>query len=259
MMKGLLTLIFVPATVWGGLVENPVEYEHEGTVLEGFHVYDDAVKGKRPAVLIVHQWTGLTDYEKGRGRMLAELGYNVFALDIYGKGIRPRPPAAGKEAGKYKGNRDLYRGRLMAGLDLLKKDERTAVDKIVAIGYCFGGTGVLELARSGAELAGVVSFHGGLGAGEGKGAAKDGVKARILVCHGADDPFVDQEEVMGFWKEMREAKVDWKFVAYSGAVHAFTQKMAGDDPSRGAAYHAEADARSWEDMKGFFEEVLREP
>lgn len=255
-MKGLLTLIFVPTTVWGGLVENPVEYEHEGTVLEGFHVYDDAVKGKRPAVLIVHQWTGLTDYEKGRGRMLAELGYNVFALDIYGKGIRPRPPAAGKEAGKYKGNRDLYRGRLMAGLDLLKKDERTAVDKIAAIGYCFGGTGVLELARSGAELAGVVSFHGGLGAGEGKAAAKDGVKARVLVCHGADDPFVKADEVMGFWKEMREAKVDWKFVAYSGAVHAFTQKMAGDDPARGAAYHAEADARSWEEMKNFFEEVL---
>src|SRR5690606_16582403 len=158
-------------------VEKTVEYEHGRVTLEGFHVYDDATEGKRPAVLVIHQWTGLSDYEKDRSRQLAAMGYNVFAADIYGKGVRPVPPAAGQEAGKYKGDRELYRGRLNAGLEVLKKDERTDAAKIAAIGYCFGGTGVLELARAGADLAGVVSFHGGLDAAEGMVAAKDGVKA----------------------------------------------------------------------------------
>ena len=119
------------------------------------------MKGKRPAVLVIHQWTGLTDYEKARSRQLAELGYNVFAADIYGKGIRPVPPAAGQEAGKYKGDRKLYRARLNAGLEQLKKDGLTDTSKIAAIGYCFGGTGVLELARSGTDLVGVrIRGHG---------------------------------------------------------------------------------------------------
>lgn len=254
----MMSLVMAPAVVSAGLVENPVEYTHGDTILEGYHVYDDAVTGKRPAVMVVHQWTGLTDYEKKRARMLAKMGYNVLAADIYGKGVRPQPPAAGKEAGKYKGDRDLFRGRLLAGLDLLRKDERTEAGKIAAIGYCFGGTGVLELARSGADVAGVVSFHGGLGLGAGEGhAAKEGeVKARILVCHGADDPYVPEDEVLGFWKEMRSAEADWEFIAYSGAVHAFTQQMAGDDPSKGAAYQEEADQRSWRDMKVFFGEIF---
>jgi dienelactone hydrolase len=173
MKKSMFSVLLLPTVVWGELVENPVEYAHEGAVMEGYRVYDDAVAGKRPAVLIVHQWTGLTDYEKGRARQLAEMGYNVFALDIYGKGIRPQPPAAGVEAGKYKGARSLYRGRLMAGLALLQKDERTDAGKVAAIGYCFGGTGVLELARSGAEIAGVVSFHGGLAAQRGWGRRRE--------------------------------------------------------------------------------------
>lgn len=256
MMKTLLSALLLPATGFAGLVEKTVRYEEGGTELEGFHVFDDAVKGKRPAVLIIHQWTGLTDYEKTRARMLAEMGYNVFAADIYGKGIRPKPPAAGEEAGKYKGDRALYRSRLMAGLAVLRDDERTDAGRIGAIGYCFGGTGVIELARSGAEIAGVVSFHGGLAAGEGQTAKKGKVPARILVCHGADDPFVPLEEVNGFWKEMQEAEADWQMVTYPNAVHSFTQKMAGDDASRGAAYNKTADERSWEDMKGFFEAVF---
>lgn len=257
-MKALLSLLLLSATGLAGLVEEDVEYEHDVTTLEGFHAYDDAVEGERPGVLIVHQWTGLTEYEKSRARQLAAMGYNVFALDIYGKGIRPQPPESGEYAGKYKGDRDLFRERLMAGLEVLKADERTDKARIAAIGYCFGGTGVLELARAGADIAGVVSFHGGLGAGEGMKAEKGGVKAKILVCHGAADPYVPDEEVVAFREEMHDAGADWQFIAYADAVHAFTQKMAGDDPSKGAAYQETADRRSWEHMKLFFDELFSE-
>jgi len=255
-MKLLLPLLLLPASGFAALVEKDVEYNHGGATLEGFHVYDDAVVGRRPGILVVHQWTGLTDYEKGRARQLAAMGYNVFAADIYGKGIRPRPPEAGQVAGKYKGNRELYRGRLAAGLGILREDSRTDPSRMAAIGYCFGGTGVLELARSGADIAGVVSFHGGLGAADDMAAAPGSVKARILVCHGAEDPFVPKEEIDGFVTEMRDARADFQFIAYAHAVHAFTQKMAGSDPSKGAAFHGMADRRSWEHMKLFFRELF---
>jgi len=256
MMKTLLLSLMATASASAALVEKTVEYQHDGVTLEGFHVYDDAVSGKRPAVLVIHQWTGLSDYEKDRSRQLAQLGYNVFAADIYGKGIHLVPPAAGQEAGKYKGNRELYRGRLKAGLEELKKDEHTDTSKIAAIGYCFGGTGVLELARGGADIAGVVSFHGGLDAADGMAATKGNVKPKVLVCHGAVDPFVPTEQVLAFGKEMDEAGADWQFVAYGSAVHGFTQKMSGNDPSKGAAYNEKADKRSWEAMKTFFAEIF---
>jgi dienelactone hydrolase len=256
MMKTLLLSLMAAASASAALVEKTVEYQHDGVTLEGFHVYDDAVSGKRPAVLVIHQWTGLSDYEKDRSRQLAQLGYNVFAADIYGKGVRPVPPAAGQEAGKYKGNRELYRGRLKAGLEELKKEEHTDTSKIAAIGYCFGGTGVLEIARSGANVAGVVSFHGGLDAADGMAATKGNVKPKVLVCHGAVDPFVPTEQVLAFGKEMDEAGADWQFVAYGSAVHGFTQKMSGNDPSKGAAYNEKADKRSWEAMKTFFAEIF---
>ncbi len=255
-MKSLFLSLLAACSASAALVEKTVEYEHDGVTLEGFHVYDDASAGKRPAVLVIHQWTGLTDYEKQRSRMLAELGYNVLAVDVYGKGIRPVPPAAGQEAGKYKGNRELFRGRLLAGFEVLKADERTDTAKIAAIGYCFGGTGALELARSGAELAGVVSFHGSLDAADGLAAPNDGVKAKVLVCHGAIDPHVPPAQVQAFEKEMADAGVDWQLISYGGAVHSFTQKMAGNDPSKGSAYDEKADQRSWEAMKAFFAEIF---
>lgn len=239
------------------LVEKAVTYQQDGATLEGFHVYDDAVTGKRPAVLVVHQWTGLSDSEKRRSRMLAEMGYNVFAADIYGKGIRPQPPEAGNEAGKYKGDRTLYRARLTAALDLLKADERTDAKKIAAIGYCFGGTGVLELARAGTEIAGVVSFHGGLDSAAGMTAAAGKIPAKILVLHGAVDPYVPAEEVTAFEKEMTDAKSDWQLVSYGGAVHSFTHMEAGDDPAKGAAYNGAADRRSWVAMQSFFAELFK--
>ena len=239
------------------LVEKSVDYKQGDAVLEGYHVYDDAVTGPRPAVLVIHQWTGLTNYEKKRARMLAELGYNVFAADIYGKGIRPPAPGpAGEESGKFKKDRALYRARLMAALEILQKDEHTDNTRIAAIGYCFGGAGALELARAGAPALGVVSFHGSLDAAEGF-AAKAGVKMpRILVLHGADDPYSPAAQVADLEKEMKAAGADMKVVLYKGAVHSFTQPQAGNDPSKGAAYNAEADKKSWEAMKAFFTEIF---
>lgn len=259
-MKAFPPLIF--AATWvtashAALVEKVITYQQGGATLEGFQVYDDAVAGKRPAVLVIHQWTGLTDNERRRSRMLAGLGYNVLAADIYGQGIRPEPPEAGKEAGKYKGDRKLYRERMLAALELLKRDERTEASKIAAIGYCFGGTGVLEMARAGTEIAGVVSFHGGLDAAPGMEAVAGKVPAKILVLHGADDPYVPAEQVAAFEKEMNAAKADWQMNFYSGAVHAFTQKEAGNDNSKGAAYNESADRRSWQAMKAFFDEILK--
>lgn len=233
-----------------------VEYKQGDAVLEGFMTHDPAIKGKRPGVLVVHQWKGLGDYEKKRADMLAKLGYNVFCVDIYGKGIRPNDPKdASVEAGKYKSNRQLLRARVNAGLEVLKKHELTDPKRIVAIGYCFGGTTVLELGRSGADIAGVVSFHGALDSPN----PADGrnVKCKVLALHGADDPFVPPKDVAAFEEEMRSGKVDWQLVAYGGAVHSFTDWNAGNDNSKGAAYHEKADQRSWEAMKQFFAEVLK--
>lgn len=259
-MKILISLFLAASLVTGvqaALVEKTVAYQQDGAALEGFHVYDDAVTGKRPAVLVIHQWTGLSDHEKRSSRRLAELGYNVCAADIYGKGIRPQPPEAGKEAGKYKGDRALYRARLTAALDWLKADERTDGKKIAAIGYCFGGTGVLELARSGTDIAGVVSFHGGLDAATGMAAEAGKISAKVLVLHGAEDPFVPAEQVAAFEKEMTGAKANWQMVRYDGAVHSFTQKEAGNDNSKGAAYNEAADQRSWAAMKAFLAELFK--
>jgi dienelactone hydrolase len=247
-----LSQLFSPlsAAVTGKVIEYPVG----GVLCEGWHVHDDSVAGRRPAILIVHQWTGLSDYEKMRAEMLARLGYNVFALDIYGKGIRPEPPESGKESGKYKEDRALFRKRLEAGLQVLRGLPETDPEKVAAIGYCFGGVGVLELARSGADIGGVVSFHGGLATPKPGDASQ--ISCEVLVLHGADDPFVPPGEVEDFHREMKAAGVKYEFVAYPGAVHAFTQKMAGDDPSKGAAYQPEADARSWEAMKVFLDRIF---
>ncbi|MGI9241672.1 MAG: dienelactone hydrolase family protein [Verrucomicrobiales bacterium] len=237
------------------IIEKAVEYESAGVTCEGWHAFDDAVEGKRPSVLICHQWTGLTDYEKMRAKMLAGMGYNVFALDIYGKGIRPKPPEAGKMAGKFKSDRALYRQRLNDGLAVLNGLPQTDSEKVAAIGYCFGGTGVLELARSGAEVSGVVSFHGGLSSPT-PGDAKD-IICEVVVLHGAVDPFVPADEVADFHREMLGGNVAYTFTAYPDAVHAFTQKFAGDDPSKGAAYNEEADAHSWRAMESFFGRILK--
>ena len=252
-LAGLMTL--GTAAGQAAVVHKTVDYTHDGVTLEGYLAYDDAVQGTRPGVLIVHQWMGLTDNERMRADMLAQMGYVAFALDVYGKGIRPaNTDEARTQAGKYYGDRELFRARIAAGLAQLKAQETVDPSRVAAIGYCFGGGGVLELARSGAEVAGVVSFHGSLDtplpaqAGE--------VKAKVLVCHGAVDPYVKPEAVRGFVDEMEAAGVDYQLIMYAGAVHAFTQKAAGDDPSQGAAYDAAADRRSWGHMQDFFAEIF---
>ncbi len=248
-------LALTPSFADAKIVTKVVEYTHDGVVLEGYLAYDDAAAGKRPGVLVVHQWMGLTDNERTRAQMLAELGYVAFAVDVYGKGVRPANTGeAQQQAGKYYGDRALFRARLAAGLAQLKANDRVDPARCAAIGYCFGGGGVLELARAGADLAGVVSFHGSLDTP--MPAGPNTVKARILVCHGAVDPYVKPEAVHGFLEEMEAAKIDYQFIMYSGAVHAFTQKAAGDDPSKGAAYQADADRRSWQHMKDFFAEIF---
>jgi dienelactone hydrolase len=241
--------------VSGAIKTEVIEYKEGDATLEGFLAYDDSILNKRPGVLIVHQWKGLGDYEKKRAEMLARLGYVAFAADIYGKGVRPASmQEAGATAGKYKNDRPLLRQRVRAGLDQLRKVKNVDSSRVAAMGYCFGGTTVLELARSGADVKGVVSFHGGLGTPSPEDAKN--IKAKVLALHGADDPNVPPPEVQAFQEEMRKAKVDWELVSYGGAVHSFTDWNAGNDNSRGAAYNEKADKRSWEAMKAFFQELF---
>ena len=256
-MKRILPLLLAVACAVSAsakIVTKTVTYQQGDTPLEGYVAYDDAVAGARPGVLIVHQWLGLTDYEKHRAEMLAQLGYVAFCADIYGQGVRPQnTQEAGVQATKYKTDRPLLRARVNAGLTELKKNELTDSKRIAAIGYCFGGTTVIELARSGAELNGIVSFHGGLDSPT----PADGhnIKCKVLVCHGADDPFEKPADLTAFESEMRDAGVDWRLIMYGGAVHSFTQPNIGE-AIPGAKYNARADQRSWADMKSFFGEIF---
>lgn len=254
-MKALLPAFFaVVSTLSAAVVEKSLEYKAGEVVCEGWQAYDDAVTGKRPGVLIIHQWTGVSDHEKEAARKLAALGYNVLVADIYGKGIRPQPPAAGKEAGKYKADRALLRARANAALDVLARDTRTDAAKLAATGYCFGGTAVIELARSGAPVKGVVSFHGGLDSptpADGKH-----IQGKVLALHGADDPFVAAKDIAAFESEMKASGVDYRLVKYPGAVHSFTHKAAGNDNSKGAAYNADADRDSWFQMEQFLKRLF---
>ena len=235
-----------------------VEYKCGDTTLEGYLAYDDATNVKRPGVLVIHEWWGLNDYPKERARQLAQMGYVAFAADMYGKGVRPSgPEEAASFAKKYKSDRQLMRRRILAGFEELKKQKNVDPTRITAIGYCFGGTVVLELARSGADVLGVVSFHGGLDTPKPEDAKN--IKGKVLALHGADDPFVPPDQVAAFQDEMRKGGIDWQMVFYGNAVHAFTTPGAGKDKTKGAAYDEKADKRSWEAMKAFFNEIFQVP
>lgn len=236
-------------TAKAGLIEHK-----DGEAIQESYLAMPKGAGPFPAVLIVHDWMGLSDFTKAKADEMAKAGYVALAVDVYGKGVRPKDAAeAGALAGKFKGDLPSLRSRMNSGLKLLL--EQKGVDKkhVVAFGYCFGGTSVLELARSGADIAGVASFHGGL-ATKNLDDAKS-IKAKVLVMHGAIDPYVSAAEVATFEKEMNDAKVDYQLAKYSGAVHAFTIPGAGDDISKGAAYNKVADHRSWELFHNFLAEV----
>jgi len=255
-LKWWMILMTMVSVAHAELKGRTMEYKEGKTVLEGYLVYDDAIKGKRPAVIVIHDWMGESPFTRERADKLARMGYVALSADIYGKGVRPKDANEAKAlVPVYKGNRQLLRARVRAALDTLLAQPQTDASRVAAIGYCFGGTAALELARSGAPVAGVVTFHGGLDTPTPEDAKN--IRCKILALHGADDPFVSPAQVSAFEKEMTDAKVDWELVKYSGAVHAFAVPTAGHDPSTGAAYNERAARRAWRAMKDFFAEIFK--
>jgi dienelactone hydrolase len=241
------------------IVGKTVEYTAQGVTLKGYLAYDSSIKGKRPGVLVVHEWWGLNDYARKRARMLAELGYTALAVDMYGEGKQAtHPDDAGKFSSEVMKNFDMAKARFLAGEDLLKKEPTVDPDRVAAIGYCFGGGVVLNMARQGTDLKGIVSFHGMLMPV--KPAEPGMVKAKILVLHGADDKFTTPEQIQAFKDEMTKAGADYKFIAYPGAVHSFTNPEAtayGKKFNIPLAYNKKADKESWDEMKKFLAEDLK--
>jgi dienelactone hydrolase len=233
------------------IVEETIEYEHDGETFEGFLVYDASITGTKPGVVIVHDWSGLREYPKARAHMLARLGYAAFAIDVYGKGVRfdgSDPDGASAEAGKYYADLDLLRARVRAGFDAAVHEANVDADRVAVLGYCFGGSATLEFARTGAPARGFASFHGGLVAHE--PADVDQIAAPLLVMTGGADPVVPDDAILTFENELRTRDdIDWQVITYSGAPHGFTLP---ETPN----YRAAADARSWRELEGFLAEVL---
>lgn len=257
-MKHLLAaaLLVCATAVFAEIKVETVEYKSGDVVCEGYLAYDTAQAGPRPGVVIVHDWMGNGAFSKKKAEDIAALGYVAFAADIYGKGVRPKDAKeASAQAGKYKNDRPLLRARVNAALDTLKASGKADPKRIASMGFCFGGTTALELARSGADVVGTVTFHGGLSSPTPADAKN--IKGKELILHGADDPHVNASEVAAFKKEMDDAKIPYTFVAYPGAVHSFTNPAAGTDVSKGSAYNEAADKASWIAMTEFFAQVLK--
>ncbi|KIQ24855.1 dienelactone hydrolase [Flavobacterium sp. MEB061] len=249
----ILSIILSANTINAQL--KPVKYSEGKQTLNGLFIKSAKKSSNNPGILLLPAWLGIDNASKGIAEELSKLGYHVFIADIYGEGNYPTNTAeAGKQAGYYKTNFADYQKRINAALQELIKSGANA-DNIVAIGYCFGGTGVLEAARGHLNLKGVASFHGGLG----KDAARavEPITTKVLVCHGADDPFVSKEEITAFQQEMRDSKADWQMIYYANSVHSFTNPEAGNDNSKGAAYNAVAAKRSFEHLQLFLNEVLK--
>jgi dienelactone hydrolase len=254
----IVALTFVAHSAQAAVKGEEVQYKAGNTVLKGYLAYDDAVKGKRPGVLVVHEWWGHNEYARERARMLAALGYTALALDMYGDGHQAHhPDEAGKFSGEVRKNLVLAKQRFDAAQQVLKKHPTVDGNNIAAIGYCFGGAIVLEMVRHGEPLKGVVSFHGSLNTEQPAKAGR--LKARMLVLTGEADPFVPAEQVEAFKKEMDAAKASYKLIAYPGAKHAFTSKGAdalGEKFKLPLAYNADADQKSWAEMQAFFKEIF---
>ena len=233
----------------------PVKYADGDQVLNGLSIKSSKKNSQNPGILLLPAWKGIDNASKQIAENLSKLGYTVFIADIYGEGNYPKDNAeAGKQSGFYKKNHEAYQKRIQLALEQLVKSGASA-DNIVAIGYCFGGTGVLEAARGHLNVKGVVSFHGGLGKDATRPA--EPITSKVLICHGADDPNVKPEEITAFQKEMRDTKADWQMIYYGNSVHSFTNPEAGNDNSKGNAYNADAAKRSFEHLQLFLNEVLK--
>ena len=254
----IIALAFAAHSAQAAVKGEEVQYKAGNTVLKGYLAYDDAQKGKRPGVLVIHEWWGHDDYARERARMLAALGYTALALDMYGNGHQAHhPDEAGKFSGEVRKNLVLAKQRFDAAMTVLKKHPTVDNKNIASIGYCFGGAIALEMARQGESLKGVVSFHGSLNTEHPAKAGK--VKARLLVLTGEADPFIPAAQVEAFKKEMDAAKANYRVIAYPGAKHSFTSKKADEHGQKfkiPLAYNAEADQKSWAEMQAFFKEIF---
>ena len=255
----ILALLCLPFGLQAAMIGEEVTYESDGTTLKGYLAYDDQLQGRRPGVLVVHEWWGHNDYVRKRARMLATLGYTALVLDMYGDGKQANhPDDAGKFASAVRNDMPVAEKRFRAALALLRIHPTVNAEKVAAIGYCFGGGIVLEMARRGVDLSGVVSFHGSLATTN--PARRGEVKANVLVLNGADDPFTKPEQIKAFKQEMEQAGVDYTFIDYPGAKHAFTNPQAdrfGEEFNMPLAYNAEADKQSWAEMQRFFNKLFK--
>lgn len=251
----LVSLLALGTGAEAKIVSAEVPYQHHDVTLTGYLAYDDAIEGKRPGVLVVHEWWGLNEYAKKRARQLAGLGYVAFAVDMYGQGkVTSHPQQASEWSQEITANITLWQERAAAGLDVLRKDPRVDPSRIGAVGYCFGGATVQQLAYSGADLQGVASFHGSpVPVKEGQAGQ---VKAKILILHGASDPLVKDAEIRSYIDAMEKSGLDWHMVIYGGARHSFTNPDADKAGMAPLKYSASADRRSWEHTTLFFNEAF---
>lgn len=252
----LMVLGFV-ATGAAKVVTEAVPYRDDDVALEGYLAYDDAQAGPRPAVLVVHEWWGLNEFAKEQARRLAELGYVAFAVDMYGKGsVTEDAQQAGQWARALYSDAQKWRQRARAGLEAVAGHERVDRSRIAAIGYCFGGATVQQMALAGLPLKGVVSFHGSLVPPSEEDARR--TRARVLILHGATDTLIADEDFQKYLKAMRGTELDWQLVVYSGAKHSFTNPKADRAGMEGVGYHAPTAKRSWGQMRLFLGEVFDE-
>jgi len=261
----MVSLVFLALLIPGlhsayaKIIGKNVEYTAQGMTMKGFLAYDDAVKERRPGILVVHEWWGWNDYARMRARMIAKLGYVALALDMYGEGKQAmHPDDAKKFSSEVMKNFDVGKERFMAAQQFLKDQPNVDPERIGAVGYCFGGGVVLNMARQGADLKAAVSFHGMLAPV--KPAQPGEVKAKILVLHGGADKFTTPEQIEAFKKEMTDAGADYKFIVYPGAWHAFSNPAAtalGSKFKIPLAYNAAADKKSWADMSTFLDDALK--
>ena len=249
----LFACLFIAPAVQARVIGQEVSYVDQGVTMKGYLAYDKDIKGKRPGILVVHEWWGHNDYARRRAMMLAGLGYTALAVDMYGDGKQAdHPDDAGKFAAQVSKNLPVARARLDAALNLLRKHATVQADQIAGVGYCFGGGLLLNLARQGIDLRGIASFHGTLATDSPAQPGK--IKAKLAIFTGADDPMVPQAQVDGFVQEMRKAGVEHSVTNYPGAKHAFTNPAADDYARRfnlPVAYNAEADKDSWAKLGTF--------